>query len=424
MQYCNRCVYPSNHPLGITFDDDGVCSGCRVHEEKYKIDWSKKRKELKKLLTPYKNNNNNYDCIIPVVGSGDDYFVTDLIKNEFGMNPLLVSYNSHFNTKIGIRNLSRLITKLDCDHLLNTVGPDTVKIISRITLEKIGSIYWHVLAGTQTFPVQVALKFNIPLIIWGVYGWLDQVGMFSHYDQVEMTKRVREEHSLKTFDTEMLVGENSKLSKKDLQAFTYPSIEEIKRNKIRGIYVGNYVFWDSQQQTEKMIKKYGYETAGQQRTFNKYETIHCAVNSGVHDYVKYLKYGYGKCTDHASRDIRLGRLSRKKAINLIKQYDSLKPDNTKIFLEWLGVSENKFYRNINNFRDPKIWKSNKPNLWRIKDAINNKNIDTKIKSVSIKNIKTKPYLKTKLLEPHNNKEKYVLTGRSYMDKFNFTAMGN
>jgi len=417
MQYCIRCVYPSNHPLGITFDDEGICSGCRVHEEKYKINWKKKKNELKKLFKPYKNNNNKYDCIIPVIGNGDDYFVTDLIKNELGMNPLLVTYNGHFNTKIGIRNLSRLITSLDCDHLLNTVGPDSVKIISRITLKKIGNIYWHVLAGTQTFPVQVALKFNIPLIVWGVNGWLDQVGMFSHYDQVEMTKRVREEHSLKTFDAQMLIGENPKLSKKDLQAFTYPSIEEIKRKKIRGIYIGNYVFWDSQKQTEDMIKKYGYETTNQQRTFNKYETIHCAVNAGLHDYTKYLKHGYGKCTDHASRDIRLGRLSRKDAIKLIDKYDSLKPDNIKNYFDWLEIDEDEFYKYINLFRDSKIWKLNKLKKW--KKIVSITNYETKNKK-----IKYKPYIKTKLLERDNSKDKYILTGRSYIDEYNFRAQGD
>jgi len=417
MQYCNCCVYPSNHPLGITFDDEGICSGCRVHEEKYKINWKKKKEELKKLFKPYKKKNNIYDCIIPVAGNGDDYFVTDLVKNELGMNPLLVTYNSHFNTKIGIRNLSRLITNLDCDHLLNTVGPDSVKIISRITLKKLGNIYWHVLAGTQTFPVQVALKFNIPLVIWGVNGWLDQVGMFSHHDQVEMTKRVREEHSLKTFDAQMLIGENPKLSKKDLQAFTYPSIEEIKRKKIRGIYIGNYVFWDSQKQTEDMIKKYGYETTNQQRTFNKYETIHCAVNAGLHDYIKYLKYGYGKCTDHASRDIRLGRLSRKDAINLIKKYDSLKPDNIKNYFEWLEIDEKEFYKCINPFRDSRIWKFDKSKKWKkIKSIINYK--------IKTKNIKRRFYIKTKLLEQQSNKDKYILTGRSYIDQYNFTAQGD
>ena len=84
MKYCKRCIYPENHPLGITFDERGVCSGCLVHEEKYEIDWEKKREEFDKLLSQYRNKfNSHYDCIIPVVGSGDDFFVVDTIKNEF-----------------------------------------------------------------------------------------------------------------------------------------------------------------------------------------------------------------------------------------------------------------------------------------------------------------------------------------------------
>ena len=237
MKYCNRCVYPQNHPLGIIFDDEGVCSGCRVHEEKDEIDWLKKEKEFEQILTPYKERPGSYyDCIIPVSGNGDSYFVVDMVKNNFGMNPLLVTYNTQFNTKVGIRNLARLITKLDCDHLLNTVGPETAKRVSKITLRKSGDMYWHVLAGSQTFPVQVAIKFNIPLIIWGVHGWLDQVGMFSHYDQVEMTKKVRKEHGLRRIDAEMLIGEDPDLSAKDLQAFTYPSNAEIENIKLRGLY--------------------------------------------------------------------------------------------------------------------------------------------------------------------------------------------
>ena len=128
MKYCNRCVYPQNHPLGIIFDDEGVCSGCRVHEEKDEIDWKEKSKELEKILDPYRGKKGGYyDCIIPVNGNGDSFFVVDELKNNFGMNPLLVTYNTQFNTKVGIRNLSRLISELDCDHLLNTVGPETAK---------------------------------------------------------------------------------------------------------------------------------------------------------------------------------------------------------------------------------------------------------------------------------------------------------
>ena len=142
MNYCKRCLYPENHPLGIIFDDDGICSGCRVHEEKYVINWKKKEDELKVLLNQYKNSNPFYDCIIPVSGTGDDFFVVETIKNKFEMNPLLVTYNTHFSTKVGVRNLSRLITELDCDHMYSTVGPESVREITRITLEEIGCLLY------------------------------------------------------------------------------------------------------------------------------------------------------------------------------------------------------------------------------------------------------------------------------------------
>ncbi|TBN22542.1 N-acetyl sugar amidotransferase [Vibrio cholerae] len=190
MKFCTRCMYPENHALNLILDEHGVCSGCRVHEEKYQIDWTAKEKELDALLSQYKGRaGTSYDCVIPVVGTGDDFFVVDLVKNKYGLNPLLVTYNTHFSTKVGVRNLARLITELDCDHMMSTVGPDTIKEITKITLQKFGDMYWHVLAGSQTFPVQVATKLDIPLIIWGVNGWLDQVGMFSHHDRVEMTKK-------------------------------------------------------------------------------------------------------------------------------------------------------------------------------------------------------------------------------------------
>ena len=111
MNFCNRCLYPENHALNIVFDNEGVCSGCRVHEEKYQTNWSQKEKELGALLAQYRRRLGTlYDCVIPVTGTGDDFFVVDLVKNKYGLNPLLVTYNSHFNTKVGVRNLARLIT--------------------------------------------------------------------------------------------------------------------------------------------------------------------------------------------------------------------------------------------------------------------------------------------------------------------------
>ena len=422
MKFCKRCMYPENHALNLIIDTDGVCSGCRVHEEKYEIDWNKKQKELAQILDQYKNRvGSSYDCVIPVVGSGDDFFVVDTVKNVFGLNPLLVTYNTHFSTKVGVRNLARLITELDCDHMMSTVGPDTVREITRLTLRQFGDMYWHVLAGSQTFPVQVATKLDIPLIIWGVNGWLDQVGMFSHHDRVEMTKKVRKEHALRGFDAEVLDRIGTGISTKDLQAFTYPSDRQLENSRVRGIYLGNYVFWDSQKQIEAMIAKYGYETHTQERTYNLYESIHCFNNASVHDYVKYLKLGYGKVNDHVARDIRLKRMNKARGLELIQQYLEVKPAALPIFLDWVSMSEEEFFACINPFRDSRAWQKNRKGEWECIGSVLKANIDLTT-GFELPVEDPRVYKQTINLENQTGFNDYILLGRSYIDSKNYKAI--
>jgi N-acetyl sugar amidotransferase len=424
MKYCKRCLYPENHPLGLCIDEEGVCSGCRVHEEKYIIDWSERAKELKDLLDKYKHRQNVfYDCVIPVTGNSDSFFVVDIVKNKYKLNPLLVTYNTHFNTKVGVRNLARLLTELDCDHMMLTVSPDIVKKITKIAMHKIGEMYWHVLAGSQTFPVQVATKFKIPLVIWGVNGWLDQVGMFSHYDKVEMTKKVRKEHSLRTMDVDELFDGEGELTQKDKQPFTYPSDAQLEQSRVRGIYLGNYIKWDSQKQSEDMIKKYGYESMKQARTFNTYESIYCWNNAGTHDYIKFLKYGYGKATDHASRDIRLKRITRKEGKRLVEKFDEVIPDvSLTLFLEWINMSKEEFYNIIEPFIDHNILKKGGNGKFTKNDKVKNHDQSTNTSNVELKVYEPKRYLETVLLEKEDDNDGYILMGRGYIDKNNYKAI--
>ena len=179
MKYCKRCLYPQNHPYGIIFNEQGICSGCIVHEEKDTLNWGERSKILEKIvdINSDKVKGRGFDCIVPVTGGGDSYFIVHFVKNKLGMNPLLVNYNSHYNTKTGIRNLANLTTVFDCELVTSTLSPELLKKITRHTLNQFGSMYWQVLAGALTFPVQVAVKFRIPLIIWGVHPWSDQTGI-------------------------------------------------------------------------------------------------------------------------------------------------------------------------------------------------------------------------------------------------------
>jgi N-acetyl sugar amidotransferase len=368
MKYCKRCLYPSNHPLYITFDEEGICSGCRVHEEKDTLDWKLRSEKLKSILGEYRNTSgNNYDCIIPVSGARDSYFIVHTIKNVYGMNPLLVTYNKQYNTDIGVRNLANLRIQFDCDIMTLTVNPETAKKITRGTMRKMGSIYWHCLAGQTVYPIQMAVKLKIPLIIWGAHQGVDQVGMFSHLDEVEMTRKYRKEHDLMGFEAEDLIDEFDDISYKDIIQYVYPDDKEIERIGVRGIYLNNYIRWDTKAQHEEMIKLYDYETSFQTRTFDTYNDVDCYNYSDVHDYIKFLKHGYSKVTDHASREIRLKRMTREKGVEMINKFSRIPPSNLKMFLNWIGITENSFHYLLDQHRNPLIWRRNEKWEWVLSD---------------------------------------------------------
>jgi len=413
MRICKRCLYPENHPLNITFDDEGICSGCRVHEEKDILDWKERSEKLESILDNYKNKSgNNYDCIIPVSGARDSYFIVHTIKNVYGLNPLLVTYNKHYNTALGVRNLANLRIMFDCDIMTLTVNPKSVKKITRATLRKFGSIYWHCIAGQTVYPVQTAVKFKIPLIIWGAHQGIDQVGMFSHLDEVEMTRKYRKEHDLMGYEAEDLINEFDNVTEQDITQFKYPDDKEIERVGVRGIYLNNYIRWDSRAQHEKMIKKYNFQTKLQMRTFDNYNDVDCWNYSDLHDYIKFLKHGYSKVFDHACREIRLREMTRQKAIELVKEHMTQKPKNIKLFFEWLGVTESGFNYLIDQHRNKSLWFRNENWDWKIKsDILDNLKLNKKESLIQLNNYSDfKLNNIDKVTDPKN---KYILIARGH-----------
>ena len=423
MKYCKRCLYPENHPYGIIFNEKGICSGCIVHEEKDTLNWGERLKILEKIVDINSNKVKglSFDCIVPVTGGGDSYFIVHFVKNKLGLNPLLVNYNSHYNTKTGLRNLANLTTVFDCELLTSTLSPELLKKITKQTLKQFGNIYWQVLAGTLTFPVQVAVKLRIPLIIWGVHPWSDQTGMFSHIDQVEMSERCRKEHPLMGFSAENLISKDASISRSDVQPFIYPYDNEIESIGVRGIYLSNYIRWDSKKQHEKMIALYGYESRLQQRTFNTYEDVHCFHSAGLHDYLKFLKLGYSKVTDHASREIRLKRMTREEGVEMVKKYSTIVPTDINLFAKWIDISEDELLKIIWNRRDPKIWTKNDES-WELNDSITNHVNDPGVDEARLEKNENCDFIITPSAEPNSPEDQYLLNGRVYMDERNYGAV--
>jgi len=416
MRFCKRCLYPENHPLNIVFDEEGVCSGCRVHEEKDALDWKPRGEKLKEILNLYRNTSgNNYDCIIPVSGARDSHFIVHTIKKVYGMNPLLVTYNKHYNTDVGIRNLAWLRMQLDCDIMTLTVNPETVKKITRASMRKMGSIYWHCLAGQTVYPVQVAVKFKIPLIIWGAHQGIDQVGMFSHLDEVEMTRKYRKEHDLMGFEAEDLVDEFDGITKTDIVPYIYPDDKELERVGVRGIYLNNYIRWDTKAQHEEMIRLYKYESYPQTRTFDTYNDVDCFNYSDVHDYIKYVKHGYGKVTDHASREIRLRRMSREEGIQVAHHYTNIEPKNLELFLQWIGMTENSFHYIIDQHRNKEIWHRNENWEWTMNQPMIPE-MKAGDEQVALNHVEPICEFKlTPLRKPELKEDSYILIGKGYRE---------
>ena len=411
LKFCKRCLYSSDHPLGIVIDDDGICSGCKIHEEKDYLDWDERFKKLEKIVSNYRNKKNeNYDCIIPVTGANDSYYIVHIVKNILGLNPLLVSYNKYFNTPLGIKNLANLRIQFDCDIIYQNVNPISVKKITRKSLREFGNIYWPILAGHTVFPVQTAVRFKIPLIIWGAHQGLEQVGMFSHLNEVEMTRRYRKDHDLFNFEANDIISTHDELTKNDLWQYQYPTDGDLSQNKVRGIYLGNYIRWDPKDQHEKMISKYGYLTAPFSRTFDTYDYVDCYNYMNLHDILKLYKHGYSKVTDHACREIRFGRLSRDKALNLVRDHQLNEPEYLELFTDWLGIDMKGLYLIMDQFRNEKFWKKISHRKWEFDGWSELNNIETGKEEMTQDKMKFSVKSELKYNEKSDN---YITVGKGW-----------
>jgi N-acetyl sugar amidotransferase len=369
LQHCARCLYPITHPLGLTLNDDGICSGCQIHEEKDTLDWEVRWKQLQDIVSPYRViDGATYDCIVPVTGGNDSYYIVHLVKERLGLNPLLVTYNKYFNTPLGIRNLANLRIRFDCDILIQNVNPFSVKNITRTTLRELGSIYWPCLAGQTVFPVQTAVRYGVPLIIWGAHQGLEQVGMFSHSHEVEMTRRYRKDHDLMGREADDLLSIFDTLNEDDIWQYRYPDDADLQKIGVRGIYLGNYVRWDPKAQHEQMMHTHAYQSAPFARTFDTYDHVDCYNFMGLHDLLKQYKHGFSKVTDHASREIRHGRLTREQAQNLVHYHTWQEAPNVDLFCKWLGVDRRALQFILDQHRNPKLWQQTDPGVWATSDV--------------------------------------------------------
>lgn len=377
-QYCVSCLYPGAAAHPMTFDQHGVCSGCRVHLQRATIDFTRRFEMLRGLVEEYRSPT-GFDIMIPVSGGKDSYYQTHVAK-QLGLKVLLVTYHANNYLPEGEENLQRMREVFDADHVIYRPSLSVLVKMNRIGFRLQGDMNWHAHCGIFTMP-HLAVKFKVPLMMWGEHGFMDLGGMYSMNDFVEFTAKLRLEHSMRGYEWDSFTDEGLEklgrpelkegLTSKDLQWAQYPTDDEIADVGVRGIYLSNFVDWDGMKNAEVSMEHYGWKPAQQpfERTFRMASNLDDMHENGIHDYLKFIKFGYGRGTDHSCKEIRFGRMTRDEGIAMVRKYDAVKPRrDLERWLSYVGMTEAEFDRVSDTFRDPRVWRIEegqwvKDNVW-------------------------------------------------------------
>ncbi|MEK7602526.1 MAG: N-acetyl sugar amidotransferase [Patescibacteria group bacterium] len=350
LMYCTRCCIPETQE-GIDFDELGICKACRSSEQKIHIDWVARGKQLEEILADAKAKaGDNYDCIIPISGGKDSTFQLHVLTKVYGMKPLAVTFSHNWWSESGWYNLQNALEKFNVDHIAFTPNRALINRLTKHSVEGIGDVSWHDHAGVGSFPLQMAVKYNIPLLIWGE-SIAESSGRASYDDPVHKFDRdYFLKVSAKLAPDEMV---NKDVTSRDLYPFVVPSVEEVEKTGVWGLHLGDYLFWDEERQTEFIRDTYGWRETEMENAYKRYKSVE-DIMSGMHDFTCYLKRGYGRATYQASIDVRNGLLTREEGFQLIRKHDTERPEALDYYLKVSGSTEEEFYATMEKKRHSKM----------------------------------------------------------------------
>jgi len=345
LRRCIRCTLPETHET-IQFDEEGVCNICRQHEfKKTKIDWNDRKKQLDELIDQYRNKS-TYDCILPYSGGKDSTFTLWYVIKKLNLKPLVVSFDHGFYRPIIQENNERAFRKLGVDFIRFRSDWKIVRKLMLESLRRKGDFDWHAHVGTFVYPMQIAVKFKVPLVIWG-----EPSSEYTAYYGYNSEEEVDERRNLRLnnlgITAEDMVGFlGGDTTLRDLDSYVYPEVKDLKAMKTRSIPLGSFISWNVKEQYEIIHKELGWEgirVEGVPPQF-PYEKIEYQLQ-GSRDYLKFIKRGYARVTHLTSIEIWNKRMNREEAKKLIIKYEGKRPPSLDYILKILGIDE-KEWRDI------------------------------------------------------------------------------
>ena len=363
--YCGKCLMPSSRPR-ITFKDK-VCNACVFRENQKKINWEERSDELKKICEIYRSKNGDWDCIVPWSGGKDSSSVAHKLKFKYNMNPLLVTFSPLMENSIGKHNRINF-QKLGFDNIFYVPNVETSKILSNRFFKERGNPKIHWDAGVNALPLKVALEKNIKLIFYAEHGESFYGGKILHAN----SDKIRDYTEV----IENQIGDNpnnwvdERVKIENLNSYIYPDNKKLKEKKITAYYFSYFEPWDTFENYKYIKNKIDFKIEKRtEGTFTNFDSLDDIIDP-LYYYMQYIKFGFGRCIRDSARMIQQGHLTLEKAKEYNKKYDGELPEkNLDLYLEYLDLSYDEFFRIIDKHRNDEVW-IKKGNKWVLRNEIN------------------------------------------------------
>jgi len=394
VKFCKICVISNQRPSStiefkntaeekkkvINFDDNGVCSACKYHEEKEMgIDWIARDKKLVELLAKFKSNDGSYDVIVPGSGGKDSAFTAHLLKYKYGMTPLTVTWAPHLYTDIGIQNFHEWMHEGGLDNILYTPNGKLHREMTKNAFHNLLHPFQPFIVGQRIIGPALAKKFGVKLVMYGENQAEYGNAVEENLNPIMNMDFFSSENALNMKFGGISMSEyiaNGNYSKGDFLPYIAPNKQDLLDAGIEVHYLGYYVKWDPQECYYYAVDNTGFQANPERTegTYSKYSSIDDKIDP-FHYFTTLIKFGIGRCTYDAAQEVRNDKITRDEAAYLVKKYDVEFPAKYFTeFLSYIDTSEDEFWATVNRHRSPHLWK-NIDGQWALRHTVSKDGTD-------------------------------------------------
>lgn len=389
VEFCRRCVISNQRPAStpefrhsarhkhrtIEFDDQGICDACRFAEQKERIDWSRREKELVELLDQHRSQDGTYDCIVPGSGGKDSVYAAHILKYKYGMNPLTVTWPPILYTDIGYQNFRNWLMVGGFANISFNYNPKVHALLTRLAIENLLHPFQPFILGQKNLAPKLALKFGIPLIFYGE----NEAEYGNPIADNQSSIRDKSFYSIKDIDETYLGGvsvrelrEKHDVPLHDVLNYLPPTADELEKSRIDVRYLGYYLKWTPQEAYYYSVENTDFKAnpVRTEGTYSKYNSLDDKID-GFHYYTTYIKFGIGRTTYDASQEIRNKHISREEGVALVHRYDGEFPE--KFFqdiMDHIGMDPERFHELCDQARSPHLWTKD-GGSWKLRHRVEN-----------------------------------------------------